>query len=198
MVNYSESTVLDNVSIKLKSFGLISDATDIIRMTEVMIAATSDFLKMVKSKEKPVALVYNDLKGNLIVAAVVEYNEATEDDAQGNWNYYWTYNPERIEGATQYLITDSQVHPIFNTRGYEMYKFKFNSMSYIPHIGMSIMESIKECLDTNASESEEFVLSHEGFFKASVTIEDGEKVMSFLPDGAMKTLIKDDEATEVK
>ncbi len=197
VVKLNESTVVDNVSIKLKSFGLALDAQDIVRVAEVTVAATSDFLKMVKSKEKPVALVFNDLKGNLIVAAVVEYNEAVEDDAQGNWNYYWTFNADKLEGATQYLITDTQIHPIFQTRGFEMYRFRFISDSYIPQIGVAIMESIKECLDTNASETDEFVIEHEGFFKASVTVEDGEKVMSFLPDGEMKTLIKDDAATEV-
>ena len=48
----------------------------------------------------------------------------------------------------------------------------------------------------NAKEGEEVNLELPGYFVASVVIDGGEKVMSLVPDGAMKRLIKDDAALE--
>ena len=50
--------------------------------------------------------------------------------------------------------------------------------------------------DANAKDGDEFTVEHEGYFLASSAVEDGVVEKSFLPDGAMKRLIKDDAATE--
>ena len=56
---------------------------------------------------------------------------------------------------------------------------------------------MREFLETNAKEGTEFEIEHEGYFLATSAVEDGIVEKSFLPDGAMKRLIKDDAATEV-
>ena len=48
----------------------------------------------------------------------------------------------------------------------------------------------------NAKEGELFELEDEGYFLATVGVEDGIIVKSLLPDGPMKTLIKDDATVE--
>ena len=55
---------------------------------------------------------------------------------------------------------------------------------------------LSDYLSANASPDEEFIISHEGFFTASAVVENGEIVKSLLPDGPMKTLIKDDATVE--
>jgi hypothetical protein len=56
---------------------------------------------------------------------------------------------------------------------------------------------MREFLEANAKDGEEFTVEHEGYFLATAAVEDGVVEKSFLPDGAMKRLIKDDAATEV-
>ena len=50
-------------------------------------------------------------------------------------------------------------------------------------------------LDQNAVEGSTFELKHDPYFVATVDVIDGEKVMSFIPDGAVKRLIKDDDSS---
>ena len=54
---------------------------------------------------------------------------------------------------------------------------------------------LKDFLDQNAVEGSTFELKHDPYFVATVDVIDGEKVMSFIPDGAVKRLIKDDDSS---
>ena len=50
----------------------------------------------------------------------------------------------------------------------------------------------------NATESEPAILTLDGVFKATATVENGKVVMGIVPDGEMKVLIKDDSAIQEK
>ena len=157
----------------------------------------TDFLSLVKTKEDGAVLTFDNIKGEMVMAAVVEYNDNEDGDGQGNWNYYWTFNPKDIEGKKRYQISATQVHTIIAKRGYELCRMRFSSPNLITEYSVVFASLMREFLETNAKEGTEFVIEHEGYFLASSAVEDGIVEKSFLPDGAMKRLIKDDAATEV-
>ena len=192
----AESTLVENFIVEAKAIGTILEPTDVIRIIESTVAGTTDFLAMVKSKEAPVALTFDNIKGDMVMAAIVEYNDNADGEGQGNWNYYWTFNPKDIDGARRYQISATQVHTVIAKRAYEMYRIRFAAPNFIGDYAVIFATLMREFLTTNAKDGEEFTVDHEGYFVASAAVEDGVVEMSFLPDGAMKKLIKDDAATE--
>ena len=188
-----ESMLLTNVSQVLKAEYLNLEAVLVPDVLEAIIESSSDFLRMTKTKGKT-ALVYKDLKGNFIVAAVVSYNENTEE-GQDNYNYFWTFDEEDIADATTYNSTEARVQSLLSTRLYETHGLRTN-VSHISTMVEKVLMGLSEYLQDNAKEGEEFQLEDEGYFVASVGVEDGIIVKSLLPDGPMKTLIKDDATVE--
>lgn len=193
----AESTLVENFIVEAKAIGTLLEPTDVTRIVETVVAGTTDFLAMTKSKEEGTALVFENIKGDVIVAAVVEYNDNADGEGQGNWNYYWTFDAKDLEGKRRYQISSTQVHTVIAKRGYELYRIRFATPTLITEYSVIFASLMREFLETNAKDGEEFSVEHEGYFLATSAVEDGVVEKSFLPDGAMKRLIKDDAATEV-
>lgn len=193
----AESTLVENFIVEAKAIGTLLEPTDVTRIVETVVAGTTDFLAMTKSKEEGTALVFENIKGDVIIAAVVEYNDNADGEGQGNWNYYWTFDAKDLEGKRRYQISSTQVHTIIAKRGYELYRIRFATPTLITEYSVIFASLMREFLETNAKDGEEFSVEHEGYFLATSAVEDGVVEKSFLPDGAMKRLIKDDVATEV-
>lgn len=196
-MKFTESTVVENFIVEGKALGTLLVPADVQRTVETLVAGITDFLATVKSKDEPSALVVNDVKGGFIFAGVVEYNDNEDGDGQGNWNYYFTFDVKDLEGKKQYDISQTQVHSVIAKRGYELCRIRFAYPALITEYSVVFGRLLREFLDANAKEGEEFTVEHEGYFMATSAVEDGVVVKSFLPDGAMKRLIKDDAATEV-
>lgn len=188
-----ESALLGNVSRTLEAEGFILDAPFVPAVLESIIESSSDFLRRVKSKDKT-ALVYKDIKGNFIVAAVLEYNENPEE-GQDNYNYYWTFDAADIEDAKTYDSTEARVQSLFATRISETHSLRPETQ-HLVIMQEKLLVGLSDYLQENAKEGEEFQLEDEGYFLASVGVENGVIVKSLLPDGPMKTLIKDDATVE--
>lgn len=195
-MKFSESTLIENFIVEAKNIGTLLEPTDVLRITETIIAGSTDFLAQVKSKEDAVALTFDNVKGEMVMAAVVEYNDNADGDGQGNWNYYFTFNPKDIEGKRRYQISLTQVHSVIARRGYELCRLRFAAPNFITDYSVIFASLMREFLETNAKDGEEFTVEHEGYFVATSAVEDGVVEKSLLPDGAMKRLIKDDAATE--
>lgn len=193
-----ESTLVQNFILGAKAVGLLIDENDVKNLCQAYVASAADFLQLVKTKEGKVALTFDDLKGNFILGAVVEFTPNDEEAMPGNWNYYWTFNKEDIQDATIYQITSNNVATVIKKRAYDDSGAVFNSLEFISQLGIMFASQLSDFLDANAKEGEDFEIEHEGYFKASVSVENGEKIKSLIPDGAMKRLIKDDEAIEVE
>ena len=160
-------------------------------------AAVSDFLKTAKKKNQKVAVKFVDSAGNFIMAAVVEYNK-NEEEGQDNWNYYYTFNEEDIKDVKSDNIYDtnsSYLHAGVVNRLLEM-SLRINESAYIAPMLTMVARSLSSFLDQNAKPGEDVTVEEDGYFKASVVIEDNEPVKALLPDEEMKKLIKDDAATE--
>lgn len=192
----AESTLIENFIVEAKAIGTLLEPTDVLRIVETIVAGTSDFLAQVKAKDAGVALTFDNVKGEMIMAAVVEYNDNADGDNQGNWNYYFTFDPKDVEGKRHYQISLTQVHSVIARRGYEACRIRFAAPNLITDYSVIFANLMREFLETNAKDGEEFVVEHDGYFLAASTVEDGIVEKSLLPDGAMKRLIKDDAATE--
>lgn len=195
-MKFTESTIIDNFKTEAKNVGTLLDATDVVNITETIIAGMTDFLAQVKAKDAGVALTIDNVKGEMIMAAVVEYNDNADGEGQGNWNFYFTFDPKDIEGKRRYQISLNQVHSIIARRGYESHKLTFVRPDIITEYAVILASLLREILETNAKDGNEYVIEHEGYFKASSAVENGVVEKSLLPDGAMKRIIKDDAATE--
>jgi len=193
----AESTLVENFIVEAKAIGTLLEHSDVLRVVEIVIAGSTDFLAAVKSKDEPVALTFDNVKGEMVMAGIVEYNDNEDGEGQGNWNYYFTFNPKDLEGKKRYQVSATQVHTIIAKRAYEMCRVRFASPSFITDYSVIFATLMREFLSTNAKDGEEFTVEHEGYFVASSTVEDGVVELSLLPDGAMKKLIKDDATTEV-
>ena len=193
----TESTLIENFIVEAKAIGTLLEPTDVARIVETVVAGTTDFLALVKTKEDAVALTFDNVKGEMVMAAVVEYNDNADGEGQGNWNYYFTFDAKDLEGKKRYSISATQVHSVIAKRGYELCRIRFATPNLITDYSVIFATLIREFLETNAKDGEEFTVEHEGYFLATAAVEDGVVEKSFLPDGAMKRLIKDDIATEV-
>lgn len=193
----AESTVIENFIVEAKNIGTLLEPTDVLRVIETLVSGTADFLAQVKAKDAGVALTIDNVKGEMVMAAVVVYNDNADGDGQGNWNFYFTFDPKDIEGMRRYQISLSQVHSVIARRGYELCRIRFATPNLITDYAVIFASLMREFLDANAKDGDEFTVEHEGYFLASSAVEDGVVEKSFLPDGAMKRLIKDDAATEV-
>jgi hypothetical protein len=166
----------------------------VVPVIKTAILAISDYARAVKNKEKPIAVIIDDLKGNMLLAAIVRYHEG-EGDMPGNWSYEWSFDPEDIKDCIKFPVSESKSHTFFIERAKSI-NMEYSELSYI-YIGCDqFANTLINWLDTNAKEEEEVELELSGYFKASVIVDGGKKIMSFVPDGAIKRLIKDDAVLE--
>lgn len=165
---------------------------------KVTIEAMSDYAQEVKNKENPIAIVIDDLKGKLLLAAVVRFHEG-EGKMPGNWSYEWTFDEEDIKDCSKYLVSENTANNFFAVRAKDApVRFSYNSPSYMYLGAQAFADCLINWLDTNAKPGEEVEVDLDGYFKASVIVEDKKKIMSFSPDGAIKRLIKDDASLETR
>lgn len=197
---FKESTIPGNLSVKFGTLNWDLTDTDCIWFTKAVVAGITDCLNIMKTKQNPVAVLVQDLKGNKIIYACVQFIPA--DDAsevsEGNWSYYWSYDCDTIpEDATIYTTDQTSIQTIIRDRGYNICKMSFHDITYISNLAVSTFSMIKDALDQqDVQEGDSWTVELEGYFEASVEVHNGVKEFSFMPKGEMKTLIKDDAGSE--
>lgn len=178
--------------------GFIDDKVAAASFKAMMCGATA-FLATVKSTKTPMALTVTDTENNFIVGAVVQYNESPEevDETSGNWNYFWTFNKEDIpEDAVEYDIKSEKTHKIVMEAAFQYASAKYNGSQGLIEMFTIAFNTLKDYLMEAAQEGDTYELVDPGVFTAQSAVEDGEKVISIIPDGLIKKLIKDDSALE--
>lgn len=201
-VEITNSRIIEDVKTTMqdKVKGFISDADVPRAYKSVFIGATS-YLAAVKNTKNPVALTIEDEEGNFIIGAVVEYNEAPEqeEDVTGNWMYYWTFNKSDIpEDAVIYEIKNTQTHSVIRKAVWEHTSARFENTESLINTYIIFYSVLRDYLMDNAVEGDEHELNYPGVFTACASVEDGEKVISVTPDGLIKKMIKDDVALETE
>lgn len=200
-MKFEETSIPQTLSVHESGKGYNVDPNEVHFLVKTYIAGISDFIALVKTTAHPAAVSVQDLKGNFIFAAIISYNEAENEDeaASGNWNYVFTFNSEDVpEDAVVYQISTAQVADTISKRGFDLCRLTFTEAQFCAELAIDTFNSIKNFLDQNAPsvEGEKFSIELDGYFEASVEIENGEKVFSILPKGEMKSLIKKDSASE--
>lgn len=177
--------------------GLQLEPADVIADTmKVPVHAISKYLGIKKNREdNGTSFVIRDEKGNFVIAAVVRYHAPEKEDQAGNWSYEFTFNEEDVKETHQYIITDAAFMEVLQSIA-TMHSILITDMEFAFDIILGFFESLKNVLDQNVTDTEEFEIESEGFFIATAAIEGDEKVFSIVPSGEMKRLIKDDSTLE--
>ena len=195
----SNGSFINNVIEDLKTRNWIYTPSAVITQYKTTFTAITDFLSKFKSKAKRTAVKLDDDKGNLIAAAIVSYTESDDPSIPGNWDYVWTFDKKDLEASDDsdiivYSIADNGVKQTIAKRAWDDENMTYNSEESIVVTNIRLFQLLFECLDQNAKEGEPFEIVIDGYFTTSVEVIDGEKIKSLTPDGAMKRLIKDDDA----
>jgi len=194
--NLKESTIAIDYQQEVNNQGYLWDPADTFKVFDSVILGITDYLALAKSKKQSTAVAINDLKGNLLFAGIVAYHENENEEMPGNWSYEFTFDPEDIKDAKVVNSTDGQITRFVQTAASNQYNMYFGNPTMIQVTLETFANTLKRWLDQNAREGEEVSVIEEGFFVASAVVENGEKVFSVVPDGAMKKIIKDDAAIE--
>lgn len=196
----NESSIGNNYAQRLAEQSIRWTPSDTDLIYKTLFRATSEYLGIIKSKERPVALVIEDLKGNLKMAGVVTYHKnEDQEDMPGNWSYEFILDKEEFEereitSVVKYVDSSFQrvLSDVARTNGFE-----FKKVELACTLVEEAITVLLNWLDVNCKESGEVeTVELEGYFEASVALENGEKVKSIVPDGEMKTLVKGDGTIE--
>ena len=167
------------------------------KIIDVLFTATAEILNNAKSKEKPVAMIYEKLNKELVAAAIVQYFENEDPSQPGNYTLVWTFDRADIpENSTIITIDNINTHSYFEGVSTSKYNFKHFSSNTIPSLYITTLAEIKKWLDENAKESEEVTIELPGVMEATVAVEGGVKVFALNAAGEIKMLIKDDSSIE--
>lgn len=195
-----DSTLPQNYSKALfeeKCFDLAPEHTD--KMFDVLFTGTANLLKSIKSLEKPIVFIINDLKGNMVAASICQYFKNDDASKPGNFSLVWTFDPADIpEGALITSMDDTKTHSFFIAVAGSKYGIKFKDASCIVNTLGYTMVQLKKWLDENAKEGQIISVELDGVFQGRVEVQNGVKVFAVEPDGEIKNLIKDDAAIEEK
>ena len=202
VTKFEQSTAVQNYAITCQSIGWDVTPEESVWWAKVAFAGITDFLNIVKHKDSPKVVLIQDLKGNRIAYAAVQWIPAEEENeaATGNWTYFWSFDCDSIpEDAVIYTVDQQNVQTIIRDRGYDLCKMTMHDLTYISQLAVYTFSAIKDALDQqDVQEGDSWTVELEGYFEASVEVHDGVKEFSFLPKGEMKTLIKDDAGSENK
>ena len=175
------------------------------RIVKAFFAASAAYLSKVKvsKADEAVALVLTDISGNFKFAGIVEYHENTDNpDEPGNWSYIMTFDPktldniEKNKGLKKLLYSSDAFKAVFDKVAYDVAAIQFQHQTYMFDACMLVVDTLLQVLDREAKEDEVVDIELPGYFTASVSIEDGEKIFAITPDGHMKQIIKDDTALD--
>lgn len=200
VTKFEQSTAVQNYAITCQSIGWDVTPEESVWWAKVTFAGITDFLNIVKHKDSPKVVLIQDLKGNRIAYAAVQWIPAEEENeaATGNWTYFWSFDCDSIpEGAEVSTLDQEKVQQVISNRAYDMCKMSIATPSYISQLTIFLFNIIRDTLDQQAvEEGHTWVLELDGYFEAAVEVVNGEKQFSILPKGEMKTLIKDDAGNE--
>ena len=175
------------------------------RIIKAFFASSAAYLGKVKvsKSDEAVALVLTDVTGNFKFAGIVEYHENKDNpDEPGNWSYVMTFDPktldniEKNKGLKKLLYTSDAFKAIFDKVAYDVASIQFQHDTYMYDACLIVVDTLLQILDREAKENEVVDIELPGYFTASVSVEDGEKIFAITPDGHMKQIIKDDTALD--
>lgn len=190
------SVLVHEVSKRIQGF---MEPTNAVRTYKALMVGITRFLATVKTTKHPVAFTITDNEGNFVMAAVVEYEDAPdkEDDVTGNWDYYYTFYKDDVpEKSVIYDVKSEQTHKPIAAAAWEYCSARFGGTDGLINIYVIAFEVLRDYMMEGAVEGDTYELVYPGVFTAQSSVENGEKVVSLIPDGLIKKMVKDDEKLE--
>lgn len=179
-----------------KGTGIKWIPTDTEVLYKIMFETISNFLYEKKDTKAKTVLRVQDTKGPLLFAAIVEYHPNDEEDMPGNWSYIFTQDEKLIdECPNNYDIADLVFAQVANYTAHYL-GIEFKDFPSQHRLFIIASKCLLEWLDQNATEKEETEITIKDYFIASVGVEDGEKIISIVPEEEQKRKIKDDKKIE--
>jgi len=175
------------------------------RIVKSFFTATAAYLSKVKvsKADEAVAIVLVDTSGNFKFAGIVEYHENKDNpDEPGNWSFTMTFDSktldtlEKSKSLKKYLYSSDAFKAIFDKVSYDVASIQFQHTQYMFDACGLVIDTLLQVLDREAKEDEVVDIELPGYFVASVSVEDGEKVFAITPDGHLKQVVKDDTALD--
>ena len=193
-MKFLESTIVGAFQLYGGNQGLLISNQDVEAIVTVTNVAMAKFLGANKSKETPVSLVIEDLKGNFQFAGIVEYHPNEDESQPGNWSYVITFDEKDVENTKIEKSNDNHFQRYVANALYSIFNASFtdNTYGYINTCILIFAKALIEWLDNNAA-TEDPTLEFENYFVASATVEDGVVYKSMIPDEEMKVFIKGDK-----
>lgn len=175
------------------------------RITKTFFSTIAAYLSKAKvtDSNKATALVLKDSTGVFKFAGIVQYHENDNPDEPGNWSFTMTFNEdditalERKKEVNKILCGDTTFQHMFDTVGYDVARVRMEHSSYIMDACYITIETILQILDREAKAGEVVDIEFPGYFVASVSVEDDEKIFAITPEGHLKAIVKDDKALEI-
>lgn len=171
------------------------------RIIASFFTATSTYLSKAKvaDTEQATVLILTDTSGIFKFAGIVEFHDnANDPNEPGNWSYAFTFNSADVENleknkkVKKLMYTDDAFKSIFDKVSYDVAGFMFGHERYMYDACTLVIDTLIQVLEAEAVEGQTVDIVYEGYFEASVGVEDDEKILTITPDGSMKEIIKSD------
>lgn len=162
----------------------------------VFFTTVADVLKIHQDKTKSrIGFAMKDDKGNFKFGAILNYRkpDTDEEDDTGNWYLEFTFDPsDMVDLEAEYDNFSEEFIVCSQEEANNIASARFQKPEYMYIMYNTLLDTITNFLDTNASETEEIEVTLRGVFTASVVVENGIKVMSIVPGEVIKQVIKAD------
>lgn len=171
------------------------------RMMKAMFYAIAAYLskRKVSEPDTAVALTLYDGNNEFRLAAIVEYSMNEENpDEPGNWSLSMTFNENDLKELEEsktvriFSMNDPAFKSIYDKVAKDVGGFQFPRETYMWDACLLIIDTLIQTLDSEAIAGETVDLDFDGYFVASVSIENDHKIMTIMPSEHMKVIIKDD------
>lgn len=162
-----------------------------------MFTSFAAMLKNYKSTSEPrVGFKFKDEKGNFKIGAILNYKAPDEDSEEdtGNWYLEMTFYEEDMKDLDKEVDNYSDIFVLAASTMYSKISGRWRSVDWMIQSMVCAIDTLKEFLDANASETEEVSIEIDGIFTATVAVENGKKVFGIVPGYYTKQCIKDDNA----
>lgn len=148
------------------------------------------------TSEPRVGFKFKDDKNNFKFGAILNFkapNEDSEEDS-GNWYLEFTFYEEDMKDLDKEIDNYSDIYVYAASTAFSELKGRWKSIEWMNQSIVCAIDTLREFLDANASETEEFSIEVDGFFTATVAVENGKKVFGIVPGYHIKQLIKSDSS----
>lgn len=195
-MEFKETTIVENFVAEManRSFGGIKDITQM--LVEAALKSSAIYLKRVRKNDKCVALIVDEVGSEPALVCILTHHEA-DGEGQSNFTFELSFNKEDVpEDAVIYNINDNPFYSVSSQVGMSLHGLIYNTPTHISIIYYVAFKVIKEWLLQNC-DTEEMTLVLPGYFTATAANENGEKVLSIVPDGQLTRTVKDDAEIEI-